>query len=214
MSKLFCCLVLFVLFFCFASLAYASTDANVDPNGDATVTDAWTITLGTTHYEAINDGVRQPATTGFDGGALYLEYAADRDGNVALSMTTLTDVQQVTAIKVWIYTSNSGGSGTYIDISKDGTTWVGAQFVSYTSGAWVSKTFSGLTWTQTNLDNLQVRLVGSASGASDYETSINAMYATITYEEVVIPEYSLMVFVVVLVASIGIALLVARRVIK
>jgi len=207
-------LVLALLFLSlFVATASATTDANVDPDGDATITDAWQLLpTGGTHFSKIDDGIRYnnvPTLTDY----LYLDYYGDSSGDVALSMTTLTGVNQVTAIKIWIYTYNQGGSGTTIDISKDGSTWVGAQAVTYQSpAAWRSATFdlSGSPWTQSNLDNLQVKLVGWAGGADDYETYLYAMYAEITYDEAV-PEYSLMVFVAVLVSSIAIAFAAAHK---
>jgi len=157
------------------------TTGYCDPNGDATVTDSWS--GASPHYTRIDDGVRYPTTTGMTEDNLYLYYYGDNTGDVALSMTTLTGVQQVTSIKVWIFGGMAGGGHFHIDISKDGTNWVGEQTVAYFAyHDWQSKTFSGLTWTQTDLDNLQIRLKGhDFNGAEDYEGYIDEMYAEITY---------------------------------
>ena len=122
--------LLFLVFF--AATAIASTDANVDPNGDATVTNAWLFSSGSTHWNLIDDGTRQP-TTPNTADYIYVNFGDDDTGNVALSMTSLTGVSSVSSITVWAYGDMwAGTAGCTGDISKDGTNWVGWQWIPFT----------------------------------------------------------------------------------
>ena len=174
MKKIF--IILFLSFFLatsvFAVVGY------VDPNGDQTVTNAFLFSSGTTHYVLIDDGTRQPTTPNT---ADYIQETSAGTGNVAFSMTTLTGVSSVSSIKVWIYGLKNNVGDTFTgNISKDGSNWATAQdFGLTTSGSWKGVTFSGLSWTQADLDALQVRLIANVNVGGP--TYCYAMYAEITY---------------------------------
>ena len=207
-------LVLFA-FLLFCSVVSATTDANVDPDADG-VTLEWTPIPSGDHYATIDDGTRQPAVPNLDD---YIEInsGAGQDNFAdTFYMETLTGVDSVSSIKIWVYgKTGPADDEVHADISlDDGSTWVGSGEIipeSTSSAAWFSKTFNG-TWTQAQLNTLHTKLIYKfVGGVAIGDTAVYAMYAEITYEEVVIPEYSLMVFVAVSVASIGIALLIANK---
>ena len=205
-----------IVYSTYAEITYTPTSpltAYIDPNGD--VATGWD-TTGTYHYTEIDEGTRQTNTPNLDD---YISvtnvtntFTDDYD------MATLTNAGQVTAVKVWVHGGTyCGGAGdranVYANI-KIGDTWQSQQEIipSFTSAQnWYSVTFSSLSMTQAQLDSLQVRIIGDIGFTEHTQAIVDAMYAEITYEEVVIPEYNTIVFVVVLVASVAIAFAVARK---
>ena len=152
-----------VLLVFFAARAIATTDANVDPDGNISVQWHPLPTTPVSNYDKIDDGIRYNNAPDITN-RIYCEYV-DSSCIDIYNMTSLTGVQSVSAIKVWAYGYTYGGSCTG-DISKDGSTWVGAQNFGLPTGgssAWKSITFdlSASPWTQTNLDALQVKITGN-----------------------------------------------------
>lgn len=149
----------------------------VDPNADGT-TLQWA-RYGPeppeTHWECVDDKIRQPTTTGFDGFYLDAEYDGQTD---EIGFTTLT-ASSVSQVDVWIYHRDFGPvEGTNVQIYMGGA-WQAAQFIAKRAAGWDSKTFSG-TWTQTDLNNLQVRIIAAAPEGG--ELQVEEIYCVITYE--------------------------------
>lgn len=153
-----------------------------DPNGD--VQKEWESACGN-HYECIDGGVRQPAApTTDDIGAFD---GNENDIDRFYMDNSIQDVDEVTSVTVWIYGRNSTGERCSVDIQLGSIQpWEGYQSVNMDgSYAWRSKTFNG-SWTQTNLDEMQVRFKAYSNyGTYDY-TRIRAFYCEVTYSEVVV----------------------------
>jgi len=151
----------------------------VDPNGD--VQKEWNSACPN-HYECIDGGVRQPAAPTSDN-----INAVDGDENDIdrFYLTSLPDVQEVTSVKIWIYGNNTTGEHCLVDLQMGSLEpWEGYQTVNMDSGyAWFSKTFNG-SWTQTNLDQCQVRFKADSAYGKFDTTWIRAFYCEVTYSEV------------------------------
>lgn len=151
-----------------------------DPNGD--VQKEWNSACGN-HYECVDGGVRQPATpTDDDINALD---GNENDIDRFYMDNSIQGVDEVTSVTVWIYGRNSTGERCSVDLQVGSLEpWQGYQSVDMDgSYAWRSKTFNG-SWTQANLDDMQVRFKAySAYGTYDY-TRIRAFYCEVTYTEV------------------------------
>ena len=148
-----------------------------DPNGD--IERGWVVSTGVNHFAVLNDGVRQPATPVSDN-----IYAGDGDENDIdrFNMSSLTGVEQVTSITVWIYGNNTTGEHCQVDLYI--VAWRGYQTVNMDSGYnWFSKTCV-VTCNQAQLDAMQVRFkADSAYGKYDC-TWIQAFYCEVTYTEI------------------------------
>ena len=150
-----------------------------DPNGD--VQKEWESSCAN-HYECIDGGVRQPnAPTTDDIAALD---GNENDIDRFYMDNSIQGVDEVTSVVVWIYGRNSTGEHCLVDLQM-GTleAWEGYQTVNMDgSYAWRSKTFNG-SWTQANLDDMQVRFkADSIYGTYDY-TRIRAFYCEVTYSQ-------------------------------
>lgn len=151
-----------------------------DPNGD--VQKEWESSCGN-HYECIDGGIRQPATPSSDN--IYVADGNENDIDRFYMDNSIQGVDEVTSVVVWIHGNNTTGEHCQVDIQLGSIQpWEGYQTVNMDSGyAWFSKTFNG-SWTQQNLDEMQVRFkADSAYGKIDL-TWIRAFYCEVTYSEV------------------------------
>ncbi len=155
----------------------------VDPDGD--VTTEWSSTAGG-HYTEIDDGQRQPATGAPLNEADYIHQlgqAGNKDDE--FNMGTIADVDEVTAIKVWIFVeSDLAASGSQVDgdINLGGAQGAKTIFLSTDAKGWYSVEWTGLTGSQADLDALKVKL--SFVETDGHEIFVYAMYAEITFTEV------------------------------
>lgn len=153
-----------------------------DPNGD--VQKEWFPSVGTTHYVLIDGGIRQPTAPTTDNIGAFDGNENDID---RFYLTSLPDVDEVTSVVVWVYGRNSSGEPCQVDLQM-GTieAWEGYQTIEMVGGyGWFSVTFNG-SWTQINLDQMQVRFkADNIYGTYDY-TRIRAFYCEVTYSEVVV----------------------------
>lgn len=153
--------------------------ATIEPNGDGTV--QCTPTPTGTHYTTVDDHIFQPTTpTTTD----YVSCSVNKGDNFA--MGTTTNVASVSSVTVWLY-ENTKINNTFV-----GELWNSAHTTQYgtsqyfthvTSAQWQSVTFSGLSLTQSQLDDLQVavRNINQSSTSGGSVTAFYAMYATVTY---------------------------------
>ncbi len=158
----------------------------VDPDGDG-ATIEWNCTDGsgsdgdcsTGHYTTIDEGTRDPNTPNTDG---YISVANNGSSDY-LTMGTLTNPDSVSQIDVYVYGKiEDTAEDVNVDISKDGSNWEGAQSLSLgTTNAWKSSSFTGLSWSKTDLDGLQVKL--TKTGGGSYTAYIYSMYAKISYNQ-------------------------------
>ena len=145
----------------------------VDPND--CLQDEWGKYKCTECDDCVTDPVRQPAIGGAD--YLYSKPATtDRFG-----MTTLAGVNSVQTIIIWGYGVSQPPYDVVVDISKDGTNWEGEKSLEWeTAITWRSATYNNLNWSQSELDNLQVKL--RKTDGSDYETRAHSLYAEVYYK--------------------------------
>lgn len=167
-------------------IAYAATGI-IDPNGNGTTGGTATTCTSSLHWECINDAVRSPTAPSTAGD--YIQFA---NGNQNYSLLgTITNVSQATSITVSVYHSEQNANmATYVSL------WNAAQTVSYGTEvqltnrngtfAWDTATFGSLTLTQTNLDDLRLRLRCTRPGGGGASTCRTfAAYADITYTPVI-----------------------------
>ena len=177
---------IFLLFVWFSQFALAET-AILDPAGDGTVNAARTGCAGTGNFECLNDGVRSPTdpNTSTD----YLQF-----GNETLDFYTLESlgsVDTVNSITFYLFHTNTGSTNMRFDLQlfagNETTTLTGAQsFPQRTAAQWDSVTFTGLSLTQAQLDDMRVRLIctrnssGQPGGCRAF-----ALYAVVDYDPVI-----------------------------
>lgn len=184
--KIFNVVIIFVVtllaILVFPKSVYALTGF-VDPNGDGATLEWGVSPVGSSHYTAIDDGIRQPDT------AVDSELILSRVGiprTDEFHMTTIPGVTRVSQIKVWAY-GKVGRVGlgeqeahVFGNIYVGGAWQVEQDFgFNSSSSSWKSVTFSG-NWTQADLDALQVRLKKGPGDEDTITAIIQAMYAEIT----------------------------------
>jgi len=149
----------------------------VDPNGDAG-TNNW-IKMGveqTYHYQHVVTATRQPSNPGTTLGLIGTEDNLVDDFN----MTTLTGVDSVSNVTVWVYGHKSnGGAPTQceVDINIGGAQGVHAIGLT-DSDSWKSYSYDG-TWTSANLDGMTVRIISDVTMGG--EVAVYDVYCVVTY---------------------------------
>lgn len=168
--------------------------AVVEPNGDGSTTN-WT-TNGTCtggDYGCVNDGVTDPTVPTTSN---YLSSSNTDNVEEMLAMDTVSGISEATQIAITSYVEvgscGMGAADIEVEISNDnGSTWSAVQEMDLCSvlgggsPGWITKTFTSLSWTQTQLNNFQVRFTVKNEGSTPSQTSIYATYATVTYSTAV-----------------------------
>jgi len=147
----------------------------VDPNGD--VATGWTPNPAGTHYTCIDDGTRQPSTPNTSD----LLNGTSNNAIDTFNMTTLSSASSVTNVTIWGYgtVSDSGvGNAVHGYTNLTGAT-TPTNFSFTNTASWKSISFSG-TWTQANLDGLQVS-IKNIFPVPLTSAHIYALYCVITY---------------------------------
>lgn len=150
-----------------------------DPDGDLTPLE-WTST-GASHYTEIDETTIQP---NLPNTLDYISYSTEEEGPVyyydTFGMSNLTGIDSVSNITIWVYgytSDNDAGIGADLNI---GGSWQGFKPFTHIFGGgtgWWSVSYSG-TWTQTQLNAMQVKL--RATLYAD-EVRVYAMYAEVNY---------------------------------
>jgi hypothetical protein len=144
-----------------------------------------------TRHECVDDGTRQPTAPANTTSDVITDGrgVASGTGEVVFDMGTLESVDAVSAVKIWCYAHKSTPqvSELLVSVKPNGgafATNVGSGGLSTTKG-WLSFDFTGLSWSQSELDGFQVRLqhVGAGTGKNSSSVLIYAMYAEVTYTE-------------------------------
>lgn len=152
--------------------------ANIQPNGDSSV--QWTLIGAATHAGAVNEDEGSPSTAENIGATNPM----GMDGYVDdFHMETVGSVSSVSQIQVYAYGSGGAtyGGDASVDL-YDGSSWQGYHSLSFFAGSnsWKSYTFTGLSMTQTDLDNCRVRFRADVS-VSKSSVTIHCVYAVVTY---------------------------------
>ncbi|GEM_PF-7022362 len=154
----------------------------IDPNIDGTVGCA-VASPNANHYQNVNDGLRQPATTNATSSYnACLENQTDFFG-----FTTLTNVTTTSAIEAWVYHQDGNENMQWeislwddSEVTQYGTSTL--QLANSTSTTWGSVNFTGLSLTPANLDGLKIKYKNVKTGAGATATStVYALYGSITY---------------------------------
>ncbi len=187
LSGLIAAVVVAVTFFAW-EWVFAET-ATVEPVADVQVAATPVGCGGGGNYDCLNDGVLEPDSP--DTGSDYLDFEnGDEDFYL---VDDLPNVDTVTEITVWLYHNNTGNtnlqfeiglySEPYVDDPAE-TQYVPNQLIPQrTSAQWDSVTFTDLSLTQEEFDNLNLGLLcDRESGGQPGGCRAYAMYADVTYE--------------------------------
>lgn len=149
----------------------------VRPNIDGATLD-FVPDAGTVHFDRVNEVVTQPTAPSTASG--YLSMGSGAAKVEILGMETIAGVSAVSQIKVWVYSSFTADGPTFTaSIFVGGVFVADVSFAAAAAAGWYSATFSG-SWTQADLDALQVRMTFSSGSPVG---TLYAMYAEATYEE-------------------------------
>jgi hypothetical protein len=171
----------FLLVFGFAPEA-AAFNGFIDPNGDGAVGSSWAST-GSSFYTEIDEAVRQPSTPSTSDNISILNN--NKTDNAFIQMTTLSNVQAVSSVTVWIYHNDGSNGTTYVQLynaAESSNFGSEASFTPRSSNAWGSVTINSLSLSQSDLDGLKLRFrVAKTGGGGPSTHSIYAAYADVTY---------------------------------
>lgn len=161
---------------CYVEITY-ETKGDIIPDG--TLSEEWSSTPVQANHLCIDEG-RTPITSDLISGTEVGGYHGDVDD---YHMSSLT-IDEATEIVVYIYGAGNPdyGGGVEVDFSPDGTNWEGYQGMDFgqTPAHWLSKTFSGLSMTQANLDLCRIRL-RCLLPQSKMTIQVYTMYALVSY---------------------------------
>lgn len=162
--------------------AVLAADDYIDPNGDGTISENDYDSTGNQYYTEIDDKIRQPDTPDTSDN---ISVRNNRNATAFFSMSSIPNVSSVSQVQVWFY-YNDGSSGEFF-----AQLYNGDETNAYTSEArlpttnildhWDSVTFSDLSLSQSELDNMKIRLrVDKGTGPTETNHAY-AMYAEVTY---------------------------------
>jgi len=167
-----------------ASAGSESSGGYLDPSNDA-YNNGW---VTAPLYGDINDGVRDPTTSGFSDGSISGQYAEycyfDTTDTVSIPANNY-----ITKVVIHAYTKNNADPEYYEFLEAtwriEGVTgWQSAQSVSGMDWGWRSKTWSGL-WSngydEADADNIQIRLQTDRIMADTTIWYCEALYAEVFY---------------------------------
>ncbi|MFA5386216.1 MAG: hypothetical protein WC297_00850 [Candidatus Paceibacterota bacterium] len=152
----------------------------VDPSSDVSVT--WTSGAPadpTTHYTRVDDGIRQPNACDE---ANWNGVASNTGGIDTFGMTNIEGIATATNITIWVNGTLVAGTVPIYGYTNltGATTKTAFGFAAFTK-AWKSVSFNG-TWTQADIDSLQVSVEMGNTGGSVSMTAYG-VYAVITYTQ-------------------------------
>lgn len=166
----------------FFSLTTGADVGSIRPNDNGSVSGTPTGCGAGGIYDCLDDVVTQPTapSTGSD----YVTWV-NNDFSFFL-MQPISDVATVSSITVWLYHAEGGTNAAHtvgIYAANEATSYGGPTNVTTrTSAQWDSVTFNSLALSQTQLDDLRVRVECTKTGGGTSNTCRSyAMYATVTY---------------------------------
>lgn len=169
------------LFFGMYTLLFADI-GTIRPNADGTVTSTAVTCGGGGRYDCLDEVVSTSSTptTGSD----YVEFVLDNIDNYL--MGTVSDVSSVSQVQVHLYHNE-----TTANLGYTVSLWNAAETTQYgttqsisnrSSSQWDTATFSGLSLTQSQLDDLRVRLhCTRLTGGQPGRCRGYALYSTFTF---------------------------------
>lgn len=170
----------------FVLVVQADTDV-IRPDGVGTLVAGTAVgCTSSLRWECLNEVVTQP--TAPDTGTDYLQQVNGETNHSLLG--TFTDVSAVTALTIWIY-HREGGTNARTSVGlydTNETTAFGAvtTLTNRTSGTWDSVTYSSLSLTQTQLNNMRLRVAcGKVGGGASTDCFAYAAYVDVTFNPVI-----------------------------
>lgn len=180
---LFLPLCLVFIFFIAIKISKADTGF-IDPNGDGTQKNVGSFNCSN-YFECIDDGIRQPSVPNVSD---YLTFGINNNG--FYQMTTISPIQSATEVAVWVYHREARATvGLNVEL------WNETETVQYgttfnlpvrTASQWDQALFSGLNLSQTQLNGLKIKLIGSrcASGQPGI-ISVFSLYCIVNFTQAV-----------------------------
>lgn len=153
----------------------------IDPNGDGT-TNNWSANPSGTFYTTVDEATRQPSSPNTGD---YISGAVNNAGTIFFRMGTISSVQTVSSITVWVH-HNDGNNGQLAvqlyDDNETTTRTTSSNITQRTSNSWDSVTFSSLSLTQAQLDTLSIAITSSKNGGgAPANATVHEVYADVTY---------------------------------
>lgn len=156
-----------------------------DPVADSVLLQ-WAPTPSGAHWSKVAKAVRQPAvpdtTTRVDSGIINL--GTTRIDEFVMDSAIDLAGGRATQITVWVYGSRASTAQFNTNIAPSTGAFVGRQALATPAlfSSWMFATFSGLTWTQAQLNGFRVRLgaVGS-NNLGEANDRAFAVYAEVTH---------------------------------
>lgn len=157
---------------------------SIDPTANGTTVQG-TLSGCATSFDCVNDGARSPATPALPT-TEYVQFS--RNQLAHYQMADIASVANVTSITVYLWHLENSASyqfqvGLY---DTDETTQFGTtQNLPIRTGSpgWDSVTISGLSLTQTQINNLRIRTTCTRPGSGNSTCRNYSMYAEVTYAE-------------------------------
>ena len=147
------------------------------PDGD--ISTPWN--TATPHYSLINEEVEEPEL-----GDLYILGADDDDDNEIEEFTMddpIATFNTCTQVDIKIRALIDSSEDMYVNI-RIGSTWLTSKPAGLSGiGTWVTITWSGLSASQSDINDLRVRFISPTLAKND-NIEVNTMYAVITYATV------------------------------
>lgn len=153
----------------------------VRPNANST--NQWELFGGSGDaYERVNEEIEQPT----DGNGEALRANDDDSGDIEeYEMSSISSVDEVTSITVWVWGHYTLGPQATIDIWLGGYVGVKTCTMPSAVAGWSSYTWSGLSYNQSHLDAMRIKFVAPTLGKNQL-VILDCVYAIITYTEAVI----------------------------
>jgi hypothetical protein len=158
---------------------------NLDPDGNGTVQGARTTCATASNFDCVNDAVRSPTAPSTAGD--YVQFG--RNQGDYYTMGTVANVSSVSSITIYMY-HVEGNIGHQFQVglydATQATQYGATQNLTIrTAAQWDTVTISGLSLSQAQLDGLRVRTLCTRPGTGTSFCRNFAMYAEVTYTEVI-----------------------------
>ncbi|MFH1292425.1 MAG: LamG-like jellyroll fold domain-containing protein [bacterium] len=152
----------------------------MDPNGDGSNTCAPTPSGDL--YSTVDDVIRQP-TAGETADYITCDY----DQYSFFTLTDLSNVATTTEIQVWVYHQSGVDMNLEVDLwnSAESSQYDITRYINYSDETtkWESVTFSGLSLTQAQTNDLKVKFTYTSTSTSNL-SELYSVYASATYDPV------------------------------
>lgn len=168
----------------FIDMAIADNEL-IRPDANGTTGGTTVGCTGGLHFECLNDVVTQPTVPDSSD---YIQMVNAEQTYV--QMSTFGDIATANAVTIWLY-HRDGAANAFSTLAlyagNETTVYAGPTALSsQTSSVWSSITFSGLSLTQAQVDDLRVKIdCEKTGGGKSNDCFFYAMYADVTYDRLI-----------------------------